>query len=149
MTFINDDFMLQNDAARELYSRYAKDEPIFDYHCHLPPEDVSGNRVFANMFEIWLEGDHYKWRAMRANGVPEPLVTGDADPYDKFLAWCKTVPNTMRNPLYHWSHLELRRYFDIDLIVSEDTAEEIWSTGNERLKSEDLRAQGILKNFKV
>ena len=149
MTFINDDFMLQNDAARELYLRYAKDEPIFDYHCHLPPEDVSSNRVFANMFEIWLEGDHYKWRAMRANGVPEPLVTGDADPYEKFLAWCKTVPNTMRNPLYHWSHLELRRYFDIDLIVSEDTAEEIWNVGNERLKSEDLRAQGILKNFKV
>ena len=86
---------------------------------------------------------------MQANGVPEPLVTGDADPYEKFLAWCKTVPNTMRNPLYHWSHLELRRYFDIDLIVCEDTAEEIWNVGNERLKSEDLRAQkGILKNFK-
>ena len=143
MTFINDDFMLQNDAARELYTRYAKDEPIFDYHCHLPPEEVAGNRVFANMFEIWLEGDHYKWRAMRANGVPEPSVTGDVDPYDKFLAWCKTVPNTMRNPLYHWSHLELKRYFDIDLIISEDTAEEIWNAGNERLKSEDLALKGF------
>ena len=99
MSFITDDFLLQNDTARTLYHEYAKNEPIFDYHCHLPPEDVAGNRRFANLFEIWLEGDHYKWRAMRANGVPEPLCTGDADPYEKFLAWCKTVPHTLRHPL--------------------------------------------------
>lgn len=149
MSFITDDFLLQNDTARTLYHEYAKSEPIFDYHCHLPPEDVAGNRRFANLFEIWLEGDHYKWRAMRANGVPEPLCTGDADPYDKFLAWCKTVPYTLRNPLYHWSHLELQRYFDIDLPINEDTAKEIWETGNEKLKSDALSAHGILKKFKV
>ena len=149
MSFITDDFLLQNDTARTLYHEYAKNEPIFDYHCHLPPEDVAGNRRFANLFEIWLEGDHYKWRAMRANGVPEPLCTGDADPYEKFLAWCKTVPHTLRNPLYHWSHLELQRYFDIDLPINEDTAKEIWETGNETLKSDDLSAHGILKRFKV
>ena len=149
MSFITNDFLLQNDTARTLYHEYAKSEPIFDYHCHLPPEDVAGNRRFANLFEIWLEGDHYKWRAMRANGVPEPLCTGDADPYEKFLAWCKTVPHTLRNPLYHWSHLELQRYFDIDLPINEDTAKEIWETGNETLKSDDLSAHGILKRFKV
>ena len=88
MSFITDDFLLQNDTARTLYHEYAKNEPIFDYHCHLPPEDVAGNRRFANLFEIWLEGDHYKWRAMRANGVPELLCTGDADPYEKFLWQC-------------------------------------------------------------
>lgn len=149
MSFITDDFLLQTDAARELYHGYAKDEPIFDYHCHLPPEDVANNRHFSNLFEIWLEGDHYKWRAMRANGVPEALCTGEADPYDKFLAWCKTVPNTLRNPLYHWSHLELERYFDIDLPINEDTAKEIWEAGNEKLKSDELSAHGILKKFQV
>jgi len=149
MTFINEDFLLQSESAKELYHGYAKDEPIFDYHCHLPPEDVAGNRRFANLFEIWLEGDHYKWRAMRANGVPEELCTGDADPYDKFLAWCETVPFTLRNPLYHWSHLELIRYFDIDLPINGDTAKGIWEAGNEKLKSDELSAHGILDRFKV
>ena len=149
MPFINDDFLLQSDAARELYHGYAKDEPIFDYHCHLPPEDVATNRRFDNLFEIWLEGDHYKWRAMRANGVPEELCTGDGDPYDKFLAWCRTVPYTLRNPLYHWSHLELKRYFDIDLLISEDTAKEIWDAAAERLKEDSFSAHGILDRFKV
>ena len=99
MSFIHEDFLLQSEAARELYHGYAKDEPIIDYHCHLPPEDVASNRRFSNLFEIWLEGDHYKWRAMRANGVPEELCTGDGDPYEKFVAWCKTVPRVLRNPL--------------------------------------------------
>ena len=119
--FIHDDFLLQSDAAKELYHNYARDEPIHDYHCHLPPQDVASNRRFSDLAEIWLEGDHYKWRAMRSNGVSEELCTGDADPYDKFLAWCRTVPHTLRNPLYHWSHLELKRYFDIDLLISEET----------------------------
>ena len=149
MSFITDDFLLQNVTGCTLYHEYAKSEPIFDYHCHLPPQDVACNRRFANLFEIWLEGDHYKWRAMRANGVPETLCTGDADPYEKFLAWCKTVPFTLRNPLYHWSHLELQRYFDIDLPINEDTAKEIWESSNEKLKSDDLSAHGILKRFKV
>lgn len=149
MPFIHDDFLLQSDSARELYHNYAKDEPIHDYHCHLPPQDVAMNRRFDNLAEIWLEGDHYKWRAMRSNGVAEELCTGDADPYDKFLAWCRTVPNTLRNPLYHWSHLELKRYFEIDTLISEDTAKEIWDAANEKLKSEAFSAHGILKKFKV
>lgn len=149
MSFINDDFLLQNESARTLYNEYAKDEPICDYHCHLPPEDVANNRRFSNLFEIWLEGDHYKWRAMRSNGVSEPYCTGEADPYEKYLAWCRTVPNTLRNPLYHWSHLELKRYFDIDLLINEDTAKEIWDEANAKLKSDDLSAHGILKNFDV
>lgn len=149
MSFIHDDFLLQSKAASELYHNYAKDEPIYDYHCHLPPQDVATNRRFSNLSEIWLEGDHYKWRAMRANGVSEELCTGDADPFDKFMAWCKTVPHTLRNPLYHWSHLELKRYFGIDLLINEDSAKEIWDTTNELLKSEALSAHGILKKFKV
>ncbi|MCB1123565.1 MAG: glucuronate isomerase, partial [Verrucomicrobiae bacterium] len=119
------------------------------YHCHLPPQDVANNRRFKNLFEIWLEGDHYKWRAMRSNGVSEEYCTGNADPYDKFLAWCRTVPNTLRNPLYHWSHLELQRYFGIDLLINEDTAPEIWEEANRKLKSDELSAHGILKHFKV
>lgn len=149
MSFINENFLLQSDAARELYSNYAKDAPIYDYHCHLPPEDLANNRRFANLAEIWLEGDHYKWRAMRANGISEDLCTGDADPFDKFMAWCKTVPRVLRNPLYHWSHLELKRYFGIDLLINEDTAKEIWETANEQLKTDALSAHGILKRFQV
>lgn len=149
MSFIHDDFLLQSDAARELYHNYAKDEPIYDYHCHLPPQDVANNRRFSDLAEIWLEGDHYKWRAMRSNGVSEVYCTGEAEPYDKFLAWCRTVPHTLRNPLYHWSHLELKRYFDIDCLISEETAKDIWDAANEKLKSDDLSAHGILKNFKV
>ncbi len=149
MSFIHEDFLLQSEAARELYHNYAKDEPIYDYHCHLPPQDVANNRRFSDLAEIWLEGDHYKWRAMRSNGVSETYCTGEAEPYDKFLAWCRTVPHTLRNPLYHWSHLELKRYFDIDVLISEDTAQEIWDAANEKLKSDDLSAHGILNNFKV
>ena len=105
--------------ARRLYREHAEPQPILDYHCHLPPADVASNRRFANLFEIWLEGDHYKWRAMRANGVSERYCTGDAAPYEKFLAWAATVPKCLRNPLYHWTHLELRRYFGIDELLDE------------------------------
>ena len=149
MSFINDDFLLHSKSAKALYNEYAKSEPICDYHCHLPPEDVANNRRFENLFEIWLEGDHYKWRAMRSNGISEPYCTGEADPYEKYLAWCRTVPNTLRNPLYHWSHLELKRYFGIDLLISEDTAKEIWDEANLKLKSDNLSAHGILKDFDV
>ncbi|MDQ8205361.1 glucuronate isomerase [Pelagicoccus sp. SDUM812003] len=150
MSFIHDDFLLQTDVARELYHEYAKDEPICDYHCHLPPEDVANNRRFENLAEIWLGGDHYKWRAMRSNGVPEVYCSGDADPYEKHLAWCRTVPYTLRNPLYHWSHLELKRYFGIDdVLINEDTAKEIWEAANQKLKTDELSAHGILEKFKV
>lgn len=149
MTFITDNFLLQSEVAEELYHKYAKDHPIFDYHCHIPPADIAENRTFNDLFEIWLEGDHYKWRAMRANGVDERLCTGDADPFDKFMAWARTVPDTLRNPLYQWSHLELKRYFGIDKLVNEDTAKEIWEEANEKLRSPDLSVHGILKKFKV
>ena len=149
MPFIHEDFLLGNAVAKRLYREFAAGEPILDYHCHLPPRDVAENRRFGNLFEIWLEGDHYKWRAMRANGVDERYATGDADPYEKFLAWARTVPHTLRNPLYHWTHLELKRYFGIEELLDESSARRIWDTANEQLAGEDLRAHGILKKFRV
>ena len=149
MSFIHEDFLLSNKAARRLYHEYAASEPILDYHCHLPPRDIAENRRFANLYEIWLEGDHYKWRAMRANGVDERYCTGDAPPREKFLAWARTVPYTLRNPLYHWTHLELQRYFGIIDLVDETTAPAIWERANELLASDDLRAHGILQRFGV
>jgi glucuronate isomerase len=149
MGFITDDFLLQSKFARRLYREYAAAQPILDYHCHLSAKDIADNRQFRNLYEIWLEGDHYKWRAMRANGVPERYCTGDADPYDKFFAWAQTVPYTLRNPLYHWTHLELQRYFDIDSLLSEKTARKTWEATNERLAGKDLNAHGILKKFRV
>jgi glucuronate isomerase len=149
MTFITDDFLLRNDVARELYHGTAKDLPIIDYHCHLPPADVAANRRFSNLFEAWLEGDHYKWRAMRTNGIDERYCTGDASPKEKFLAFARTLPECLRNPLYHWSHLELLRYFGIDTLLGPDTAEEVWERANARLKADDLTAHGILEKFKV
>ncbi|MBN9660014.1 MAG: glucuronate isomerase [Acidobacteria bacterium] len=149
MPFIHEDFLLSSPSARRLYHEYAQDQPILDYHCHLPPADVARNRQFANLFEIWLEGDHYKWRAMRANGVNEDLVTGAASPKEKFLAWAKTVPDTLRNPLYHWTHLELKRYFGIDELLDSSNAESVWARANEQLATEGLRAWGILDRFQV
>ena len=122
MPFIHDDFLLGNKTACRLFHKYASTQPILDYHCHLSPADIARNRRFENLSQIWLEGDHYKWRAMRACGIDETLCTGDADPYDKFLAWARTVPSTLRNPLYHWTHLELKRYFGIDDLLNEKTA---------------------------
>lgn len=149
MSFIHDDFLLQSKMALRLYHEVARDLPIIDYHCHLPPGDVASDRRFANLFDIWLAGDHYKWRAMRANGVDERFCTGDATPREKFMAWARTVPHTLRNPLYHWSHLELKRYFDIDTLLNEDTAEAIWEQANERLREPSFSACGILHQFKV
>ena len=149
MTFIHDGFLLQSAAARRLYDEHAATLPIFDYHSHLPPRDIAQNRSFRNLFEIWLEGDHYKWRAMRANGVPERYCTGDASPYEKFKAWASTVPRCLRNPLYHWTHLELKRYFGIDELLDESSAERIWARANERLQSPELSAHGILTTFGV
>ncbi|MGA7240608.1 MAG: glucuronate isomerase, partial [Bryobacteraceae bacterium] len=149
MPFIHKDFLLSNKHSRYLYERYAAAEPILDYHCHLPPADVAANRQFRNLFEIWLEGDHYKWRAMRANGIDERYCTGDASPYEKFLAWARTVPLTLRNPLYHWTHLELLRYFDFDEPLDENTAPRLWEWADEKLATNDLRAHGILSKFSV
>ena len=149
MTFLGDDFLLQNEAGRRLYEAYAAAQPILDYHNHLPPRDIAENRRFNDLFEIWLEGDHYKWRAMRANGVEERYCTGNAAPVEKFKAWAATVPRTLRNPLYHWTHLELQRYFGIKELLDERTAMAIWEQTNEMLQSEDLRAQSILAKFNV
>ncbi len=149
MGFLDENFLLKTETARRLYRDYAEPEPILDYHNHLPPKDISEDRRFANLFEIWLEGDHYKWRAMRANGVDERVCTGDASPYEKFLAWARTVPYTLRNPLYHWTHLELRRYFGIQELLDERTAPSIWARANEMLAATDLTARGILRRFRV
>ena len=149
MSFIHDDFLLSSKTASRLYHAFAKDEPILDYHNHLPPKDIAEDRQFKNLFEIWLEGDHYKWRAMRCNGVPEKCITGDASPFEKFMAWAKTVPHTLRNPLYHWTHLELKRYFGIDELLNEQTAPAIWEKTEAMLAQKDMSARGILKKFQV
>lgn len=148
MSFIDERFLLECDTAVRLYEEYAAPQPIFDYHCHLSPRHIAENRQFKDLFEIWLEGDHYKWRAMRANGESERFCTGDAAPYDKFLAWARTVPHTLRNPLYHWTHLELQRYFGITELLSAESAPRIWEQANEVLQS-DLDVHGILKRFNV
>ncbi len=145
--FIHDDFLLQTDAARDLYHNFAKSEPIYDYHCHLPPAEILSNHAFADLAEIWLGGDHYKWRALRANGVDEKFITGSARPREKFDAWCATVPYTLRNPLYHWSHLELKRYFGLDVLINEKSAAAIWQEANARLAT--MRVHDILAANKV
>jgi len=149
MSFIHEDFLLHTQTARRLYHAYAEDQPILDYHCHLPTKDVAENRRFQNLFEIWLEGDHYKWRAMRANGIAESHCTGSAAPLAKFQAWARTVPATLRNPLYHWTHLELKRYFAIDELLDERSAPRIWEQANALLATPELSAHGILGKFHV
>jgi glucuronate isomerase len=144
---IHEDFLLGNRQARELYHDFAEDEPILDYHCHLPPQQIADNHRFGDMAEIWLAGDHYKWRAMRANGVPEKFCTGNAPPLEKFMAWAETVPHTIGNPLYHWTHLELKRYFGVGELFDPKSAGKIWKEGNRRLA--DLRVHDILAQFKV
>ncbi|MDR2980844.1 MAG: glucuronate isomerase [Puniceicoccales bacterium] len=149
MSFLDSNFLLSTPLAQQLYHEVAASQGIIDYHCHLPPKDVAENRQFANLHEIWLEGDHYKWRALRANGIDEKYITGNASPWEKFQAWAATVPYTLRNPLYHWTHLELQRYFGIDTLLDESSAKKIWDEANEKLKSEELSARGILKKMKV
>ena len=148
-TFINEDFMLTNDYARELYHTSAENLPIIDYHCHLVPKMIADNYQFADLTEVWLGGDHYKWRAMRGNGVPEDFITGKADGYAKFEKWAETVPYTMRNPLYHWTHLELSRVFGVDKILKPETAREIYDECSARLQTPDYRGQELMKKFKV
>ena len=128
--FMDENFLLNNEVAIELYHNYAKDMPIFDYHCHLSPAEISDNKSYRNITELWLGGDHYKWRVMRANGIDEEYITGNASDYDKFKAWARTVPKCIGNPLYQWSHLELKRFFEIDTIINEASADEIWEKAN-------------------
>ncbi|MDR2445254.1 MAG: glucuronate isomerase [Spirochaetaceae bacterium] len=148
--FMDRDFLLSTETARRLYHEAAALQPIFDYHCHLSPKEIAENRRYNNLAEVWLGGDHYKWRAMRANGVDERLITGDADPYDKFLAWAETVPRLPGNPLYHWTHLELQRYFDIHTPLDAGSAPEIWREANDILENAaEFSPLRILRKFNV
>ncbi|WP_462413042.1 glucuronate isomerase [Neobacillus sp. Marseille-QA0830] len=147
--FMDENFLLNNETAIRLYHDYAKDMPIIDYHCHLSPKEIYENKTFKNITEIWLYGDHYKWRAMRANGVEEDHITGNASDYDKFLAWARTVPMTIGNPLYNWTHLELQRFFGIDEILNEKSAPQIWGKVNALLNSEGFGARDLIKKSKV
>lgn len=148
-TFITDDFLLYSDAAKKLYHNKAKSLPIIDYHNHLNQEEILSDKNYMNLAEIWLAGDHYKWRAMRANGINEEYITGNQSDYDKFLAWAKTVPNMIGNPLYHWTHLELLRYFNIDQLLNEQSAPAIWEEANKQLATPELSVRSLLKQDKV
>lgn len=148
--FMDEDFLLSNETARRLYHDYAQSQPIFDYHCHLNPKEIAENRRFNDLTEIWLEGDHYKWRALRTAGVEERLITGNATNYEKYLAWAKTVPLCIGNPLYHWTHLELRRPFGItNTLFNPQTADKIWQQCNEMLQDSRFSARGIMQQMNV
>lgn len=147
--FLNENFLLKNEWSQKLYHDHAAKMPIIDYHCHLDPQEIYEDKNFETITEAWLKGDHYKWRLMRANGVPETHITGSASDYDKFLAWCQTVPKIVGNPLYTWTHLELRRFFDIDLLVNPENAKEIWDKANAKLAEASFSRRGIIRNSKV
>lgn len=147
--FMNDDFLLKNEVSRKLYHEYAKDMPIFDYHCHLSPKEIAENKNYDNLTQLWLYGDHYKWRAMRSNGVDEKYITGDASDYEKFLAFVETIEYCFGNPLYHWSHLELKRYFGIDEVINRKNAEVIWKKANELLHKPEFSTKNLIKNSNV
>ena len=147
--FMDDNFLLESETARVLYHDYAKKMPIIDYHCHLSPQEIWENKKYKTITEVWLYGDHYKWRAMRSNGIDERYTTGDASDYEKFLAYAKTLPEAIGNPLYHWSHLELKRYFGVDEVLNEKTAPAIWEQVNAKLNSEGFGARDFIKKSDV
>ncbi|WKN30748.1 glucuronate isomerase [Porifericola rhodea] len=147
--FLDQNFLLQTETAQKLYHEHAKKMPIIDYHCHLPPDQIAADKKFRNLTEIWLYGDHYKWRAMRSNGVAEKYCTGDADDLQKFKQYAATVPYTLRNPLYHWTHLELQRYFGIDTLLNEDSAEEIYYNCTEQLQQDEMSCRNLLRKMNV
>jgi glucuronate isomerase len=150
MSYLHENFLLPNKTAQRLFHHVAATQPIMDYHCHLIPEQLAGNVGFSNLSDMWLGGDHYKWRAMRAAGEPEALITGkDSSPKEKFDAWARTVPQTLRNPLHHWAHLELKRYFDIDLVLSPTTADAIWEQANTQIADARFTTQNICKQFDI
>ena len=147
--FMDDNFLLQTETAKTLYHEYAAKMPIFDYHCHLPPQQVADDTQFENITQAWLYGDHYKWRALRANGIDEKFCTGDASDREKFQKWAETVPYTLRNPLYHWTHLELRRYFSIDELLNPDTASVIYDKSSEMLNSPAFSTRNMMRKMNV
>ncbi|WP_342646479.1 glucuronate isomerase [Mucilaginibacter sp. CSA2-8R] len=147
--FLDENFLLQTETAQRLYHEYAKGLPIIDYHCHLPPNEIAANLNFKNLTHAWLYGDHYKWRALRTNGVDESYITGTKSDAEKFEKWAATVPYTLRNPLYHWTHLELQRYFDTDEILSPDTATKIYDDCSAKLQTPEFAVQSLIKKMKV
>lgn len=148
-TFLTEDFLLTTDFAKTLYHQYAKNLPIIDYHCHLSPQDIANNRQFENITKIWLEGDHYKWRAMRTLGINEKYITGNGSDAEKFEQWAYAVPYTVRNPLYHWTHLELKRYFDIDELLSPETGNNIYKTCSDKLNTPEYYTRRLLTKMNV
>ena len=147
--YITEDFLLENEFSQRLYHDFASRLPIIDYHCHLSPTEIASNRSFENLTQIWINGDHYKWRAMRTFGIDEQYITGDAPDKEKFLQWAKTVPYTLRNPLYHWTHLELKRYFDMDMLLNPDTASAIYDEASAKLQTSGFSCQNLIKNMNV
>ncbi|HKJ43794.1 MAG TPA: glucuronate isomerase [Sunxiuqinia sp.] len=147
--FMDENFLLQTETAQKLYHEHAANMPIFDYHCHIPPQQIAEDKKFKNLTEIWLAGDHYKWRAMRTNGVDERFCTGDASDWEKFEKWAETVPHTLRNPLYHWTHLELKKFFSIDKLLSPETAREIWDECNAKLNTDEYSCRNIIRKANV
>jgi glucuronate isomerase len=148
-SFLTEDFLLQSEYARRLYHQYAENLPIIDYHCHLSPHDIAVNRQFDNLTRIWLAGDHYKWRAMRTLGINEKYITGNATDAEKFDQWAYAVPYTMRNPLYHWTHLELKRYFGIEKLLTPQTGKEVYDCASDKLKKPEFNTRSLLKKMKV
>lgn len=147
--FMDENFLLKTETAQKLYHEHAAKMPIFDYHCHIPPKQIAEDIKFKNLTQIWLAGDHYKWRAMRTNGVDERFCTGDASDWEKFEKWAETVPYTLRNPLYHWTHLELKKFFGIDKILSPETAKEIWDECNAKLNTDEYSCRNIIRKANV
>ncbi|GHT53915.1 uronate isomerase [Bacteroidia bacterium] len=149
-TFMDDNFVLQTETAQQLYHEHAKNQPIIDYHCHLDPKQIAGNRQFDNLGQLWLEGDHYKWRAMRTNGIDERYITGtETSDWEKFEKWAETVPYTMRNPLYHWTHLELKTAFGVNTLLKPETAGEIYEKCTALLRTPEYSARGLMLKYKV
>lgn len=147
--FMDNDFLLNNEVSKKLYHEYAENMPIFDYHCHLNPKEIAENKGYENLTQVWLYGDHYKWRGMRSNGIDEKYITGDASDYEKFLAFAETMEYCYGNPLFHWSHLELRRFFGIQEVLNRKNAPVIWEKANALLKTENFRAKSLIKNSNV
>jgi glucuronate isomerase len=147
--FLDENFLLSNATSRRLYHEFAREMPIIDYHNHLPPDEISADKNFENITRVWLNGDHYKWRAMRTNGVPEVYITGNRNDWEKFQKWAETVPYTMRNPLYHWTHLELQRYFGINDILNADSAKKIYGETSAKLQTKEYSVRGLLEKMNV
>ena len=148
--FMDKDFLLETETAKKLFHEHAAKMPIIDYHCHINPQEIAEDRQFKNITEVWLGGDHYKWRMIRSNGIDEKYITGnESTDREKFQKFAEALPRAIGNPLYHWTHLELQRYFGVTKTLNGDTAEEIWNICNEKLQSPELSVQGIIKKSNV